>query len=548
MPPDTEFLPPKNVVEALNAIQHEHGWLEPMALKAWAERTATPMYRLHGVASFFPHYRREPPPRCEVAVCRDAACWLAGAEALAARAKAAAKKDGSVRVHEVSCLGRCDRAPAFAVNDVPCGGTKDAARLEALVAIPPKRFSAGSRGKKAYRCDPATSGAEPFAALRRVLAAGAAGEEKAIADLKEAGLRGMGGAGFPAGMKWEFVRKAQGAPKFVVCNADESEPGTFKDREVLARLPHLVLEGMLLGARAVGANRAVLYVRHEYGPEEKRFRDAVRAARRIGAVGKDVLGSGWDCEVEVFVSPGGYICGEETALLEAMEGKRAEPRNKPPFPGTHGLHGKPTLINNVETFAFCPWIVLNGGAAWKALGVNGGAGLKFVSVSGHVKRPQVVEVPMGTTAREILDLCGGVSGGKTLKAFSPGGSSSNFLPASKADVPMDFKAMADAGSMLGSGALFVVAEGTPMLPLALNVVQFFRNESCGKCVPCRVGTEKAVDILEDAAAGKPAATDLLPELHDALAMTSICGLGQAALNPILSAMKWFPEECRAKPS
>jgi NADH:ubiquinone oxidoreductase subunit F (NADH-binding)/NADH:ubiquinone oxidoreductase subunit E len=543
MSPEAEFLPPANVVDALKAIQEEHGWLEPGALKAYSEKTSTPMYRLHGVASFFPHFRREPPPRCEVAVCRDAACWLAGGEALAARAAAAAKADPSVRVHEVSCLGRCDRVPAFAVNDVPCGGSKDVARFEALLAKPPGRLPSAARGKKTYRCDPYAAPGDRWGALRDVLSGGAAAEEAAIAALKDSGLRGMGGAGFPTGMKWEFVRKAAGAPKFVVCNADESEPGTFKDREVLARLPHLVLEGMLLAARAVGARRVVLYVRHEYAPEEKRFREAVREAHKAGAVGRNVLGSGWDCEAEVFVSPGGYICGEETALLEAMEGRRAEPRNKPPFPGVVGLHGKPTLINNVETFAFVPWIVRRGGAAWKALGVNGGTGLKFVSVSGHVRKPQVVEVPMGTTVRGIIDLCGGLPRGKKLKAFSPGGSSSNFLPASAADTPMDFKAMADAGSMLGSGALFVVAEGTPMLPLALNVVRFFRNESCGKCVPCRVGTEKAVNILEDAAAGKPAATDLLPELHDALAMTSICGLGQAALNPILSAMKHFPDEC-----
>jgi NADH:ubiquinone oxidoreductase subunit F (NADH-binding)/NADH:ubiquinone oxidoreductase subunit E len=542
MSTEFEFLPPRNVVEALDAIQNEHGWLKPEALRAYSERTSTPMYRLHGVATFFPHYRNAPPPRCEVTVCRDAACWMAGGEALAARARAAAAADPSIRVSEASCLGRCDRAPAFAVNDVPCGA-REAKRLEAVLAKPPRRMAPGPRAKTTYRCDPYAAGAEPFAALRRVLSEGTAGEERLVAELRESGLRGMGGAGFPTGMKWDFVRKAAGAPKFVVCNADESEPGTFKDREVLARLPHLVLEGMLLGARAVGARRAVLYVRHEYGPERGRFEDAIRAARRAGAVGKDVLGSGWECEVEVFVSPGGYICGEETALLEAMEGKRAEPRNKPPFPGTHGLHGKPTLINNVETFAFAPWITLNGGAAWKALGVRGGAGLKFVSVSGAVRKPRVVEVPMGTTVREILDLCGGLPRGKRMKAFSPGGSSSNFLPASAADTPMDFKAMADAGSMLGSGALFVVAEGTPMLPLALNVVRFFRNESCGKCVPCRVGTEKAVRILEDAESGRAAETGLMPELADAMAMTSICGLGQAALNPILSAMKHFPGEC-----
>src|SRR5688572_8020289 len=542
MSSEAEFLPPANVVDALRAIQEEHGWLEPEAVRAYAERTSTPMYRLHGVASFFPNFRREKPPRCEISVCRDAACWPRGAADLAAKAKALAAADPTVKVHEVSCLGRCDRAPAFAVNDIPKGGS-DARRLDALAAKPPTRLPSVGRAKTKHRCDPYAAGAEPYAALRKVLAGGAAAEESAIRELKESSLRGMGGAGFPTGTKWEFVRKAAGAPKFVVCNADESEPGTFKDREILARLPHLVLEGMLLGARAVGANRAVLYVRHEYAPEEHRFRDAIRAARKAGAIGRDVLGSGWSCEVEVFVSPGGYICGEETALLEAMEGKRAEPRNKPPFPGTHGLHGKPTLINNVETFAFAPWIVLNGGAAWKALGTRGAAGLKFLSVSGDVKKPQVVEVPMGTTVREVIDMCGGMRARKRLKAFSPGGSSSNFLPASAAETPMDFNPLAAAGSMLGSGALFVVAEGTPMLPLAINVVEFFRNESCGKCVPCRVGTEKAVDVLRAAEKGDGSGLPLVPDLADAMAMTSICGLGQAALNPILSAAKHFPGEC-----
>ncbi len=544
MSDEPEFLPPASVVDALKAIQDEHGWLEPAALAAHAKATSTPLYRLHGVASFFPHFRRAAPPRCTLQVCRDAACFLAGGEALAARARAAAVADPTIHVEEVSCLGRCDIAPAFTVNDVPRGGA-DGARLAALAATPPSDPLLAPPPATPYRTDPYAAPAERYGALRALLAGGAAAEERAVAALKDAGLRGMGGAGFPTGMKWGFVRGAKGAPKFVVCNADESEPGTFKDREVLARLPHLVLEGMLCGARVVGAHRAVLYVRHEYGPEEHAFRAALDEARRAGAVGRDVLGSGWDCEVDVFVSPGGYICGEETALLEAMEGKRAEPRNKPPFPGVQGLHGKPTLINNVETFAFVPRILLHGAAAWKALGVRGAAGLKFLSVSGHVANPRAVEVPMGTTVREVIDLCGGVAGGRPLKAFSPGGASSNFLPASAADTPMDFQTMAEAGSMLGSGALFVVAGGTPMLPLATNVVRFFRNESCGKCVPCRVGSEKAVRILEDVAAGAPGASAGLaafPDLADALAMTSICGLGQAALNPALSARRHFPDE------
>ena len=538
MAPDTEFLPPRSTVDALRAIQEEHGWLDPAALAKYAEETSTPMYRLHGVASFFPHFRRSPPPSCTVAVCRDSSCWLAGSEALAARARAEAGDD--VVVEEVSCLGRCDAAPAFAVNDVPCGGA-EGERLAALARNPPEATTLLAAPRR-YRTDPYDAPADRWGALRELLAGGSAAEEATVQALKDAGLRGMGGAGFPTGLKWDFVRKAKGAPKFVVCNADESEPGTFKDREVLASVPHLVVEGMLVAARVIGAGRAVLYVRHEYAPEEHRFRAAVEEARAAGMAGRDIGGSGWNCEVEVFVSPGGYICGEETALLEAMEGKRAEPRNKPPFPGTHGLHGKPTLINNVETFAFVPRILVKGAAAWKALGKNGAGGLKFVSISGHVERPGVHEVPAGTTVREVIELCGGMAGGKELKGFSPGGSSTPFLPASAADTPLDFDALGKAGSALGTGAVLVVAEGTPMLPLALNVVRFFRNESCGKCVPCRVGSEKAVAILEDAVAGKAGGPglDLLPDLADAMAMTSICGLGQAALHPAQSVLRHFP--------
>ncbi|MHC4820164.1 MAG: NADH-ubiquinone oxidoreductase-F iron-sulfur binding region domain-containing protein, partial [Planctomycetota bacterium] len=538
---EVEFLPPQSVVDLLRAIQDEHGWLEPEALKRCSAETCTPLYKLHAVATFFPHFRHEPPPKRTVTVCRDAACWLKDRGALVKKAMSMGDGDADLEVEEVSCLGRCEIAPAFTVDDVPCGGSDD---FDAMVANPPEHCAHLPAAADSYKSDPYDSPGARWGALRKMLDGGAEAEEAAIAELKTSGLRGMGGAGFPTGLKWGFVRGAEGSPKFVVCNADESEPGTFKDREILGKLAHLVIEGMICGAKAVGANRCVLYIRHEYEPEEQAFRAALDEAKAAGAVGENVLGFGWHCDFDIFVSPGGYICGEETALLEALEGKRGEPRNKPPFPGTHGLHGKPTLINNVETFAFTPWIVLNGGEAWKGLGVNGGAGMKFLSVSGDVADPKCVEVPMGTTVQEVIDLCGGMADGKELKAFFPGGASSHFLPASAVDTPMDFDALGNAGSMLGSGALFVVAEGTPMLPLARNLVEFFRNESCGKCVPCRVGSEKAVRILDDKVEGRegPAGMDLMPELADAMAMTSICGLGQAALNPILSILKHFPDE------
>src|SRR3990172_3820177 len=307
----------------------------------------------------------------------------------------------------------------------------------------------------------------------------------------------MGGAGFPTAAKWDLVRRKERTPKYVICNADESEPGTFKDRVILEELPHLVLEGMLLAAFVTGAEHGIVYLRHEYHRERKALQRAIADARDLGLLGSNLRGSRFNFDLEIFVSPGGYILGEETALLEALEDKRGEPRNKPPYPGTHGLWGRPTLINNVETFALATAIVHHGSEWWKAQARPGFSGLKVMAVSGHVARPGVYEIPMGTTVAELIEMAGGVSDGRRLKAFAPGGASSNFLPAEQAHVEIDFASIQAAGSMLGSGALVVVAEGTEMLPLAANVVRFFRNESCGKCVPCRVRTQKDVGMLDD---------------------------------------------------
>jgi formate dehydrogenase beta subunit len=293
---------------------------------------------------------------------------------------------------------------------------------------------------------------------------------------------------------------------------------------------------MAIAAHVVGAQQAIVYLRHEYTRERETLHKALRQGQTHRLFG--------DIAFEIFDSPGGYICGEETALLEALEDKRAEPRNKPPFPGTHGLFGKPTLINNVETFAMVPGILLHGAAWWAAQGKNGATGLKFLAVSGHVRNPGVYEVPLGITATELIALAGGLRHGRPLKAFAPGGASSGFLPASMADIPLDFRSLAAVGSMLGSGAVVAVAEGTCMLELALNVGRFFRNESCGKCVPCRVGSEKIVLLLEGILQGRGSAADLalIEELSATMALTSICGLGQAAPNPILSVIKYFKDD------
>jgi NADH:ubiquinone oxidoreductase subunit F (NADH-binding)/NADH:ubiquinone oxidoreductase subunit E len=538
------------LLERLGELQEAEGYLKAEALEALARAERVPLYRIQELVSFYPHFRTSPPPRVRVALCRDMCCWLAGAAGCHERIRRSLEGAEGVEIHEVSCLGRCDRAPAAAINDVPLPA-RDAEQISAWAMQPDSATAAGAMPRRIWRCDPYPDARARYGVLRELLGQGRdeAGR-RVLVELKESGLRGRGGAGFPASAKWELVRGEARTPKYVICNADESEPGTFKDRVLLAEVPHLVIEGMVVAGLTVGAAHGILFIRHEYEPERRAFQAALEQARADRLIGRNVLGSGWDFELAVFVSPGGYILGEETALLEALEDRRGEPRNKPPFPGTHGLHGLPTLINNVETLAMVPAIVRHGSVWWKGQGRPGFAGLKIMAVSGHVERPGVYEVPVGMTVRELIELAGGVAGGQALKAFAPGGASSQFLPASQVDLALDFEPVARAGSMLGSGALVVVAEGTDMLALAANVVRFFRNESCGKCVPCRVGTEKAAAILDDVSSGQRPrrALELLPELAEAMTLTSICGLGQAALNPALSVLQHWPDEARRAPA
>jgi NADH:ubiquinone oxidoreductase subunit F (NADH-binding) len=545
------------IIHALNELIHQRGYLADEDLRALAERLREPLYRLEGVASFYPHFRRTPPPRVSVALCRDVSCRLAGGAGWCARAKEALAGREGVEVHEVSCLGRCDGAPAAAVNEHPVTlGPLEAGRdqvdlgpLLAAVDAPPSAHAeqAPTATPRAWASDPHATPADRYGVLARLLAGGL-DADAVIATLKASGLRGMGGAGFPTGLKWELVRKEADQPKVVICNADESEPGTFKDRVVLEELPHLVIEGMVIAGLVTGAERGIVFIRHEYAKERVALARALADARARGVLGESVLGSGRRFALEIFVSPGGYILGEETALLECLEDKRGEPRNKPPFPGQKGLFGKPTLINNVETLSVVPVILAGGADAWKARGVRGYGGLKLIALSGDVERPGVYQVPMGTTIGELVALAGGVRGGRAVYAVAPGGASSNFLRADALDAPLDFKAIADRGSMLGSGAVLIVAEGADLVDLVANVVTFFRNESCGKCVPCRVGSEKAVQILEQAVAGRGSRRHLalLPELGEAMTETSICGLGQVALSPFLSVLKAFPDEVRAR--
>ena len=536
------------IIDALNGLQHEFGWLRDEDLGRLAERLSVPLYRLEGIVSFYPHFRRQPPPAVTVGLCRDVVCRLAGGRDFSARAKAALARVPSVDVHEVSCLGRCDHAPAAAINERPVlAADVDALARAALDPAAMASIVAPAGEKRSWASDPYEDKASRYGVLRALRERASAADE-IVASLEASSLRGMGGAGFPTGLKWKLVRKEQAPTKYVVCNADESEPGTFKDRVVLDEMPHLVIEGMALAALVVGAAEGIVFIRHEYAAEREMLQAAIDEARAMGALGEDALGPGRAFDVSIFVSPGGYILGEETALLECLEDKRGEPRNKPPFPGQSGLFGLPTLINNVETFSYVPLIVKEGAEAWKARGNGGAAGLKLIALSGDVTRPGVYQVPMGTTIAELVAMAGGTLENKPILALAPGGASSNFLRGDAIDTPLDWAALTAAGSMLGSGAVLVICEGADIVDLAANIVGFFRNESCGKCVPCRVGTEKAVSILEAAVAGRGSKRhlDMLPVLAETLAETSICGLGQVAIAPFLSVLRAFEAEVRAR--
>lgn len=538
------------IVEELREVQRQFGYLPADQLEVLAKRIDVPLTRLHQVASFFPHFRLSPPPKADVRICRDMSCHLRGADRLRAHLEARFRgaREEDLTIRGTSCLGRCDEAPSIFINDHIYGDVDEAiaegmirnAVLSGELPEPGHRYE-----KRACLSDPYGDGPR-YAAVRKLVET--RDGNAALQELKASGLRGLGGAGFPTESKWSIVRSQPGAEKYIVCNGDESEPGTIKDRFILTYLPFLVVEGMILAGLITGARKGILYIRHEYEHQIEICREEIKHCKREGLLGHRVLGSDLSFELEVFVSPGGYICGEESALLEAIEGKRAEPRNKPPFPVAEGLWNKPTVINNVETFAHVPQILVRGVDWYKSQGVGGVAGLKFVGISGDIARPGVYEVPMGMPMSELIyQKAGGVKDGKALKAFAPSGPSSGYLPASMVDVHLDFKSLADAGSMLGSGAVVVCAEGTCMLDMALNSTSFFRNESCGKCVPCRVGSQKMVDLLTGWSQGysTPGDRELIAELTQALMLTSICGLGQVVPVPIASVLKYFREEVEA---
>ena len=372
--------------------------------------------------------------------------------------------------------------------------------------------------------------------------------EAVIAEVDNSGLLGRGGAGFPAGRKWSFVRKAQGTPKYVICNADESEPGTFKDRLVLEGDPHSILEAVAIAGYAVGANEGYIYVRGEYKLAFKRLEKAIQQAHEHGFLGKDLFGKGFDFDILLHAGAGAYICGEETALIELIEGKRGEPRSRPPYPPTNGLWGKPTDVNNVETLANIPAILRRGADWYRKIGTPSSHGTKVYTILGNVNATGVIEVPMGITLREVISIYGkGIKDNGTLKLFQTGGSSGSIVPASLQDTPMDFESFKKAGVSLGSGALLVCDQRTCVVDLAKVILEFFRFECCGKCTPCRVGTQRSFEIMQRISEGAGALEDLdeLLYLAENMEKMSNCGLGQTALVATRDILKHFRAEVEA---
>jgi len=383
-----------------------------------------------------------------------------------------------------------------------------------------------------------------YEALRKILTTGMKPED-VIAEVKASGLRGRGGAGFPTGLKWSFMPRAFPGQKYLVCNSDEGEPGTFKDRDILRFNPHVVIEGMAIAAYAMGISVGYNYIHGEIFEVYQRFEEALVEARAAGFLGQDILGSGFDFQLHAFHGYGAYICGEETALLESLEGKKGQPRFKPPFPASFGLYGKPTTINNTETFAAVPWIIRHGGQAYLDVGKPNNGGTKLFSISGDVERPGNYEIPLGTPFAKLLELAGGMRGGKQLKAVIPGGSSAPVLPAEiMMDLTMDYDAIAKAGSMLGSGAVIVMDESRCMVKSLLRLSYFYFEESCGQCTPCREGTGWLYRIVNriEHGEGRPQDMDLLDSVAGNIMGRTICALGDAAAMPVRGFLKHYRDE------
>ena len=568
----------KSLVQSLMARQKENGgYLSVECLQGVARKFRTPLYRVQELVSFYNSFRLTPPPKVTVQVCRDFACQIGGSHQLIEALKREFHDEIEaelVLIEGKSCIGCCDAPAAVCINHhtIPNGNM---AKISSLIR---ETLSGNARLHKAsdrtipeeWSINPYPQGT-PFSLVRQFVESNdrEAFADKILDTMEAAKLVGKGGPGQTTFKKWKTVRKYGKTRdyRYVVCNADESEPGTFKDRELLLRTPHLVVEGMLIAAFIIGAQKGYIYVRHEYEDQIEALRECIEKAKKNNFCGNDILGSSLSCDLEVFVSPGNYICGEQTALIEAMEDKRAQPRQRPPDLEIQGYKGWPTLVNNVETFAWVPSIVLNGSDWYRKLGANDCPGKRFVSLSGDINRPGVYEVPLGSTVGDLLNIAGGMRNGQKMIAFAPSGPSGGFLPANlpAAALPKEFasehipegettydllKLTLDNNYFryqlksrfnLGAAHLFI-GEETDLVALVKSCTEFYRNESCGKCVPCRLGSQKLVQLSSSFTKEK---LNKLPEYFDDLVElmreSSICGLGQVAANPLISLRQYFPE-------
>ncbi|MCK0169521.1 NAD(P)H-dependent oxidoreductase subunit E [Aliiroseovarius sp. S1123] len=513
------------LIEFLHLIQDEYGHLSADHIRALAQEMGTGQAEIYEVASFYAHFDvvkegETPPPALTIRVCDSLSCELAGAEALQK-----ALEDGldasEVRVVRAPCMGRCDTAPVLELGHNHIDHATFDKTLAALQANDTHAHIPDYQDLAAYQAE---GGYAKLAELRD------GGDWKDVQEtVLNAGLRGLGGAGFPSGTKWGFVRANEG-PRYLAVNGDEGEPGTFKDRYYLERTPHLMLEGMLIAAWAVEAETCFIYMRDEYPAVLDILRREIAALEDAGIVAPGYI--------DLRRGAGAYICGEESAMIESIEGKRGEPRHRPPFVAQVGIFNRPTLVHNVETLLWVARIMREGPEILTSVEKNGRKGLRSYSVSGRVANPGVHLLPAGSTITDIIEAAGGMAEGHSFKAYQPGGPSSGLLPASMADIPLDFDTLQPHGTFIGSAAVVVLSDKDSAKEAALNMLRFFEDESCGQCTPCRVGCEKAVKLMQ----ADKWDQDLLEELSQTMVDASICGLGQAAPNPIRLTMKHFPDE------
>ncbi len=559
------------LLPVLHAIQERIGWISPGALNYACQRLTIPPTEAYGVATFYALFSVRPKPPLVAHVCDDVACMANGADDLCAEmarrfgAAGGADANGGIAWQRSPCLGMCERAPAAMLTvagEQPATtvlAPTDAAAIERTLAaesqksgngaVPSSPRSVPQAGgadlrllRRVGRIDPddlaSYRHAGGYEALARALALG---PEQVVREVSASKLLGRGGAAFPAGVKWQAVASAAARPHYMVCNADESEPGTFKDRVVMEEDPFAVVEAMTIAGIATGCEQGYLYLRGEYPLALARLSNAIAQARAAGLLGASVHGSEHAFDIEIRRGAGAYICGEETALFNSIEGFRGEPRNKPPFPTEVGLFGKPTLVNNVETLLNVLDVVLEGGEAFAALGTEQSTGTKLFCLSGHVARPGVYEVPFGTALDALIELAGGVAGSGNLQAVLLGGAAGTFLTPHELDTPLTFEATRAIGATLGSGVVMLFDDTVDVRRVLLRIAGFFRDESCGQCVPCRVGTVRQEELLHRLAAEQTIGSvddelRLLGEVGQAMRDASICGLGQTASSAIESAV------------